>query len=174
MMQFVLYVIITFILSIAIWNDIKYYKVPNVLIVFGIWSSFLYRLFNEGISSIGAWLLGILIPGLVLFIFFRFRMIGAGDIKLCAVIGGFFSAIFALKVIVVAFIIGAILAIFQMIRYQNLFIRLQYLAAYISQGIREKQWKPYYISCRDGQECTIHFTIAISLAVIICCYEQLL
>lgn len=163
-----IYVILYVILGIAMWYDLQYYKVPNYLIVIGLMTGFIYQFQVAGIQGIGKYILGVSFPIILLFLLFLLKAIGAGDIKLFSVIGGFWGIAFVFKIIMVALFIGAGISIFHMIRHQNLISRLQYLAQYYSELKTEREWKPYYEAKRDGRKCVIHFTIPIALSVIVC------
>lgn len=134
----------------------------------------IYNLYAFQLIGLQRWFFGSILPILLLGILFLFRVLGAGDIKLFSVIGGFFGPQFVLRTIVTAFFIGAVLSVIQLIRYQNLMYRLQYLAKFISEFLKDKKLKPYYIPERDGRQCVIHFTVAIVCAVILClCYPNM-
>lgn len=152
------------ILLLVVIGDMRNYKVKNSLILIGVILSFICSVLEGGINSLNYWFFGISGPIIILFLLFVFKVLGAGDIKLFSVIGGFFGIHFVLKVIVAAFVIGAILAIFHFIRHKDLMSRLQYLAKYFSKLLKEKQIKSYYSAEKDGRNCVIHFTPAIAFS----------
>lgn len=152
------------ILLLLVVGDIRKYKVKNSIILMGICLSFICSVLEGGINNLVVWIFGIIGPIIILFLFFIFKVLGAGDIKLFSVVGGFFGIYFAFKVIIIAFIFGAILAVFHFIRYRDLMSRLQYLAKFSSEAWKEKKIKPYYSVEKDGRSCVIHFTLAIAVA----------
>lgn len=106
-------------------------------------------------------------PILMLFVLYLIKTLGAGDIKVFSIIGGFFGIHFIFKVIILSFILGAVLAIIHIIRYKNLINRLQHLAYYISQTVRNKKISTYYSVEKDGTNGVIHFSVAIAAATVI-------
>lgn len=77
------------ILIIAVYFDIKTGCIPNKLNLSGcILGLFLNTLFMGKYGLINS-ICGILLPIIILFVFFVFRVLGAGDIKLLSVIGAF-------------------------------------------------------------------------------------
>lgn len=116
-------------------------------------------------------LTGVLLPIGLLWLLFRFRMLGAGDIKLFSVIGGLYGSSFSLKVIVIAFFLGAVMSVFQLLRHKSLGYRLQYLAEYISNYLKTGKIEAYYIRERDGTKPTVHFALAILGSFLLCTFN---
>lgn len=97
----------------------------------------------------------------VMFPLFVLRVMGAGDIKMMAVITGCLGFPAGIKVIVCGFLIGAVLALVKMLIQKNLFKRLNYLAAYIRRLFLTKEIVPYYVAERDGKQAVIPFTLCL-------------
>lgn len=151
----------------AVISDLKSYKVSNVIILVGLITGCTIRIFEEGKNGICLWGIGVVFPVALLWIFFIVKTIGAGDIKLFSVVGGFFGVSYVFKVIILSLIIGGVMSVFQFVRYKNLAVRLQYFSAYISNQLHNKKIESYYRAERDGRSCVIHFSIAIGISVII-------
>lgn len=94
-------------------------------------------------------------------------MLGAGDVKLISVIGGFFGSVFALKVFVISIFIGGIWAAIKGVRYGYLFIRFSYFKNFLEELIRSKKVSAYYVRKRDGDEIVIPFSAAIFAGYVI-------
>lgn len=158
-------------------KDFISYKISNHLILSGIIIGFVVNLYQGGWTGLVMWICGVVIPIILLFPLFLFKVLGAGDIKLFSVIGGFYGIPFVLKSIVVAFIIAAIMSVIHLIKYKQVFYRLQFLVNYIQvmfqinnslhQGIHKLKVLPYYDISRDGVSGVIHFAVAIFLATLI-------
>lgn len=104
------YVFIISLLVTAIYFDLKTFHIPNSLNLCGCGLGCIYTLIFQGIYQVKASLLGMIIPVVLLFIFFIFKLIGAGDIKLLAAIGAFVQTdIF--KVIIIAMFLTAVYGI---------------------------------------------------------------
>ena len=70
------------------------------------------------------YVVNIFIPVIFLFLLFQMRALGAGDIKLFSMLGAFISTEQLLKLMALAFCIGALLGICKII-YQFLFLRFE-------------------------------------------------
>lgn len=161
--QFILKIIILFILLIiATIKDVKMYQVPNTIIALGLISGLICNLINFGMEGITVWCLGIITPLILLIVFFALRMIGAGDVKLFMVIGGFIGYILVLKSIFIALILGAIMSVIKIYKNKNFFIRMKYLKEYLFNIIKTKKIKVYYNLKKDGYQSVIPFTVAIT------------
>lgn len=154
-------------LLFATYYDLKEYRIPNQIILFGLGTSLFYQLYVSGWYGIICWGKGIILPFVSLFILYLFHVIGAGDIKLFMVVGGVLGIYQVIQVIILAFIIGAVMSVFQIIRFQSLSYRMQYLANYIHTLVQKKRIIPYYNSKEDGRGAVIPFTMAITISVFI-------
>lgn len=151
-------------LLLAVWYDWKFYRIPNRLILAGWVVSILYQgIYYKG-EGIENWLCGIGISFLLLFPFSLVRMIGAGDVKLAMVIGGFFGPTLTIKILCIAFIIGAAISLGKMLWHRNLFYRLQYLANYTFMMITTGKITKYHDSEEVDEKIVIHFAIPMAVA----------
>ena len=99
----------------------------------------------------------------VMFPLFLFRVMGAGDIKMMAVITGCLGFPAGIKVILWGFLIGAVLALVKMLIHRSLLKRLNVLTAYIRRLFLTKEIVPYYVAGRDGNQAVIPFTLCLFL-----------
>ena len=106
-----------------------------------------------------------MIPILVLFPLFRFRMLGPGDIKLFSALGGVMGAGDILVCMAISFVCGGILSLVFLLLYGELVSRLRHFAVYIQFVISNRKIVPYY---RKGQQWeNLHFTIPVLMGVIL-------
>lgn len=154
------------ILGISMISDLKTGKVKNWIIISGLVLSLLFQVRFSGLKGIVIFILGIGIPVMMLFLLFLFRVMGAGDIKLLSVVGGFLGPRAVFQCIVITFILGAVFALAKVLIKQNLLHRLHYLAKYSTEFIKNKKIEPYY-KPEDGMDCVIHLTVPIFFSVIL-------
>lgn len=97
-------------LGIAAWFDIKARRIPNWLVLTGLISSLgIQLLFSSG--RVSSWSSGALV-GFGLFLpLYLVRAMGAGDVKLMAMVGGFFGPVGAAGVVLTTLVAGGILAV---------------------------------------------------------------
>ena len=97
-------------LGTSVWFDVKSRRIPNWLIVMGLMASFALQVLSS-LGSFSAWGMGLLV-GFGLFIpFYLLRAMGAGDVKLMAVIGSFIGPSAALSAVLLTLIAGGVIAI---------------------------------------------------------------
>lgn len=147
---------------IATIKDVKMYQVPNTIIAIGLISGLISNLIDYGMEGITVWCFGVMTPLILLIMFFALRMIGAGDVKLFMVIGGFIGSILVLKSIFIAFILGAIMSVIKLYKSYNFYIRINYLKEYLFNIIKTKKFEEYYNLKKDGYQSVIPFTVAIT------------
>lgn len=152
------------ILAAAVFYDVRQERVPNGLILAGM-------VLTAGqaviLGRLSEWLFGMGIPILLLFPLFWIRGLGAGDIKLLSVIGSFSGWKVSCSIILAAFFAGFVLSVYKILRYHQFFIRMRYLAHYISKCKKENQITPYYRKEEGSQKERIHFTVPILFAYLL-------
>ena len=89
--------------------DFQTGKISNRLIVSGLIWGLAFRLMGDGMAGVLPFLIHISIPVILLFLLFSLRILGAGDIKLFSIAGGFLTLTQLCYLIPTAFIIGAVM-----------------------------------------------------------------
>lgn len=156
----------------AVKEDLKSYKIPNRLIVAGLVVSLVSN--DQGWTSIFGWIQGILLPVIFLFPLFIIRALGAGDIKLYSVIGGFYGIAFCIQSILFSFLAAAIFSVFHIILKKQIHIKIKLLVNYMQRIYwssrfkeKEKDWYRYYNSEEDKKKVGVHFSVYILIGVIV-------
>lgn len=90
-------------------------KISNRLIVSGLFWGLAFRLLGEGSAGVVHFLVNISIPVILLFLLFQIRAVGAGDIKLFSVAGGFLTTKQLLYVMLAAFAAGAAIGLIKLV-----------------------------------------------------------
>ena len=93
-------------------------------------------------------------------------MIGAGDIKLFCLIGGYVGPESCMECMILAILFGGIISLIIMIRNKNLGQRLTYLGSYISDWTEEKIWKSYMQETDENAK----FCFSVPVMLSILCY----
>lgn len=123
--------------------------------------------YHQGIQGIPFSLSGMIIPFLLLFVFYIFHMMGAGDIKFFMMIGAFVGSKDIREIMWIAFLIGAAVALVKMIAHKTVVIRFFYLWNYIYRTMTTRKIEPYYQKAELESKNRIHFAIPIGLSVCI-------
>ena len=150
--------------------DLWRYKVPNALITAALVISLVRHFDAQGFLGIYLWLTGTVVPFILTFIFYKVRMLGASDVKIFSVVGSFVGVMTSLQIIVVSVFTGAVLAVIKIYRRKNLRHRLNHFIHYIYGCKEDKKLKQYYDREKEGDDGIIPFTVAITLACILCLY----
>lgn len=164
------YELIFLVLVPASLFDLWRYQVPNVLHGSALIISLIRRLETQGIAGLFPWFLGIILPFILCYFFYRCRMLGAADSKLFSVVGSFVGGRAVLQVMIVSLLAGAVMAIAKILLCQNGVSRFRHFFQYVSQSLGNRRLEPYYNKEKDGDEGIIPFSIAISVAVLWCVY----
>ena len=153
--------------------DFLFHKVFNLWIVLGILCGIINASWKGGAESLLWSLINMAIPVIVLYPLFMMGCLGAGDLKLFAVIGSFFSIKEILICMVMAFVFGSVLSLGKMILERNFIERIQYFFSYVIDVFRSKKWRLYEEQTEKTEEtCSyrhkIHFTLPILISVLFC------
>lgn len=127
----------------AVVTDLRERRISNRLIAFGLLSSLIFRILGEGSIGIVHFLVNISIPVILLFLLFQLRALGAGDIKLFSVVGGFLEMRQLFAVIITAFFVAAAIGIGKLL-YQKISAKKT-----------------------DGNKTFIHFSLAILIGYVV-------
>ncbi len=152
------------ILIAACCQDVTTDRVSNVLLAAG-WGCGFVSGFGAGapggylVSVLADRTLGGLLPIALLWMLFRFRMLGAGDIKLFSVCGTFLGVQGSLHTMILSIFCGGIMAAVLILIRGNFRSRMHYFLTYLSQFQQEKQIKPYRRP--EDRDAVFHFTFAI-------------
>lgn len=100
------------------------------------------------------------------FLLFLCRMIGAGDIKLAALICGFLGLRAGALAVGSGFLIGAFWSFIKMAERGILFTRLSCLLAYIRRVFQTGKLTTYYDPVRDGYDVVIPLGLCLFLGTL--------
>ncbi|MGN0361587.1 MAG: prepilin peptidase [Bilifractor sp.] len=162
-------ILILFLAEGAAMLDLREGRIPNGWILTGVLLGLAELHLISGIRDYRSGLLSALLPFLLLFPFFLFRMIGAGDIKLLMLVGFFMNPREILECLFLSFLFAAIYAACFFLcaagnrkRYFSGSIRhLQhYIQGVLQNGERPAYWK------QSRPEERLHMAVFIFFAVI--------
>ena len=173
------WVFMTFLAAVSIWDG-RTKRIPNWLILGGAVAAVLFEgvlawesggavlrriAQGGGDAARGAGLaalrmLAAMIPGLALF---RFRVVGAGDVKLAAVIVGFMGVKAGGAGIFLGLCLGAAWSLARMVRRGIVRKRFLYLIGYVRRVILTGEIEAYYVRKRDGEEEVIPLGVCLGV-----------
>lgn len=146
-------VVLGILLLAAAFSDLKREKIPNVLILSGWFFGLIVHFLQEGVEGVfknAITAFAILAAGFLLFLI---RAIGAGDVKLCSVIGGIQGMSSCIEILAVSFLLAGIWSLVRLVKKQIFAERVLYAWSYFMTGGAARE--PYYNKNRDGTDCTI-------------------
>jgi prepilin peptidase CpaA len=156
---------------VAVAMDLRVEKVYNWWILVLWLVGLVWQLMTKGLEGLPGFLCGSLLPILLLFPLYFFRMLGPGDMKLFSALGGVMGTGPIVICILESFLFGGILSLGSLLKYfirdgkNILFSRLRYFTEYLQFTIQTGKIRPYY-QVGDRPE-NIHFTIAILMGVLV-------
>ncbi|WP_394524402.1 prepilin peptidase [Lacrimispora sp. JR3] len=157
------YFILLFFLGAAAYFDVREHRIPNWWVFLGMSNGMVLAIFQAGSPSADFlllkapfwFLLRMLAATAVFFLFFLCRMIGAGDIKLAALICGYLGFRTGSASIGAGFLIGAFWSLIKMAGKGSLLYRLSCFLTYIRYVFQTGKITAYYHPDRDGYDMVI-------------------
>ena len=150
--------------TVAFVFDIKTMKIPNAVILCGYVSGLMSEIYLSRPSGLILFAAGSAIPVILLWITFRFRMIGAGDIKLLSAIGGIILYPSIIRFLVATLVFSSVLSLIQMLRCGIFKQRFLFFFRYISDLIHGK----YYPYRKNGSAPeNIHLTVPVLMSTVL-------
>lgn len=152
------------IVGLAVLDDLYRGRIGNGIIVTGLLWGALYQVLAKGVLGLTCFWGGALLPVLLLAGVYYFRMIGAGDVKLLAVIGGFLGPWDVLVCMVSSILLGGLISLAIMISHHNFSQRLICFSEYMNDYFRNRRWSSYMEQVDEaGRFC---FSVPVLLAVL--------
>lgn len=148
----------------AVVLDFRCYKISNRLILVGYILAFVLRFAQGGVQQILYVLWNISIPVIFLYLFYLMRVIGAGDVKLFSMIGGFVSFKEIGLCMLFSFVIGAVFSLAKMVHTGIFYQGLMDGGSYFW-GLMSGERKPYTVKAMTENH-VIHFSLAILLGML--------
>ena len=156
-------IVVYTLLFIAVSMDLRSMKISNRLIFIGLAISLTQRVFTEGMGGFLSGLILISLPVILLYLLFLVGALGAGDIKLFSLIGGFVNLKELMWCIVFAFIFGGLFSLGKMLYYRVFFSSIQNAIQYFV-AIFHGDRTPY--QPRSMKKGRIHFSLAILFGLV--------
>lgn len=157
-------IVLCLILGVATVQDYIKSRISNWLIMCGLVLGLIFQIYFHGISGIAHFLVGALLPIILLYLLYLMRVLGAGDIKLFSVIGSFLNFKEMQICILVAFLAGALWSLVRLVHEKTLFLRLEEAIIYFFE-LASGERKAYVSS--GGERSKIHFATCISVGALL-------
>lgn len=155
------------VLTIAVYYDITAGRIPNKLLIISLLGLIINIITNNKIKNAPFdYILGLVFPFISLFILFRIRVLGAGDIKLLSLIGAFAGIDRIIQVFIYTAISAVIYGIILMILQKSIYSRVKSLFRYAVSFLKTGNLENYqtYIAYKNSQLC---FSLCIAIGYIV-------
>lgn len=157
------------VLAAGAYYDVREHRIPNWWVAVSAVCGILLSMVESGappgpaayLKECGLFLARMLTVSALFFPLFICRMIGAGDIKLAALICGYSGFAGGASAIGLGFLIGAFWSFLKMMVKGSFHERFCHLAAYIRRIYHTKTITAYYDKARDGTEAVIPLGVCL-------------
>jgi prepilin peptidase CpaA len=153
---------------VAIYTDMKYYRIPNLLILTGIVLGIAYSIYNYSYKAALESLLCMAIVFIVFYPFYKLGGLGAGDVKLFMMTGCFIRNESLLNFIFVTMIIGAAISIVKLVLFKEARERFVYLGRYIKKVALTRAVDDYQID-KGNKRALIRIAVPAFISLLLRC-----
>lgn len=153
------------VLILAVIADLWKRKIPNPLIVGGLLTGAACQWSQNGPLGLAVFVPGALLPLIVLGSLHYFRMLGAGDIKLFMVAGGFLGTENVVRCMVYSLTAAACISAAILLKHRIFRRRLRYFLQYLHDRTVTKTWKPYIVPGEN--RAYLHFSVPILIGCVL-------
>lgn len=150
--------------------DFFFDKIFNEWILFSLIIGLSYAVWLGGAEGLVRAMISMTLPFVILYPLFMIGALGAGDVKLLAIMGCFFTIREVIFCLAGSFLIGAVLSLLKMLAEKNFLQRIKYLLSYIHDIFKCRAWKLYELEVQDKKEKNkgkIHFSLPIMISVML-------
>lgn len=159
---------ILLLLCIAVLCDLKTHKIKNRITFPFMLMGAMTNLYTSGIRGLTASLLGWGIPILLLYVLYRLKMLGAGDIKLFAAMGSIAGHGFILYSMAYSFLCAGAIGMVLILLRRNGVARIRYFCAYVRSCLLTFSLRDYSsFKDKDRGGDKFHFSLAILAGTLI-------
>lgn len=165
-----IFIVLLVILVVATIMDLCFDKIYNEWIMIGIVAGLVCAVWQNGEIGFLMAVASMIVPIFLLYPLFMIGCLGAGDIKLLAVVGCFLTIEENVICLGISFLIGAVLSLLKMFAEHNFLQRMKYLLSYILDVFQSGEWKFYEEDIKERRkkkEGKIHFALPILLGVLV-------
>lgn len=170
-MTYIYQCFLVLLLIAAVFMDLKYDRIANGWIVFGIILGLSFRIGESGLYGVYSAGVSMLVSFVLLYPVYKINGLGAGDVKLFLVIGSFVPTVKLVHIILVSFMIGAVFSVGKLISEADFKERMQYLFSYLFDVLHTRQWRLYGENLKDGHpkyaDNKIHFALPVCISVML-------
>jgi prepilin peptidase CpaA len=153
---------IILLLLLAVYCDIRIYKIKNAIILLFTAAGLLTGFLSQGAHGLLMSLSGMLLPLILLFPLYALKMLGAGDIKLLCAVGSIAGSGTILYTIAYSFLAGGVIALAIMIIRKNGKQRIRCFLNYLKTCFLAQSFQPYgnFLGKSDGSKFRFSYAIA--------------
>ena len=156
--------VLLLLVMLAVVLDFLCYRISNRLIAAGMVLALVLGYAQGGVQQMLFVLRNMSFPVIALYLFYRMRAIGAGDVKLFSMIGGFLNFRQIVWCVVLSFVLGAVISLGKMLIDGTLYNGLLEGGSYIW-GLMGGKWQEYRPTGYT-KDHVIHFSLAILLGML--------
>ena len=153
---------------VAVYMDLRFYKIPNLCILVGITSGLIMTCMSYSVIGMFGTCIAMTTIFLAFYPFYLIGGLGAGDIKLLMMTACFIHNERFIKYLLVTFVLAAVISVTKMLFVRESRQRLFYLGQYLKKATITGSIDPYIVDKKD-KRCVIRLSIPAFMSLMIMC-----
>ena len=153
---------------VAVYMDLRFYKIPNLCIIVGITSGLIMTYMSYSVIEMLGACVAITTIFLAFYPFYLIGGLGAGDIKLLMMTACFIHEGRFIKYLLITFVLAAVISVTKMLFVRESRQRLFYLGQYLKKATLTGSIDHYIVDKKD-KRCVIRLSIPAFISLMIMC-----
>ena len=161
-------VILIGVFCIAVYMDLRFYRIPNGCILTGVVSGCIMTLVSYSVAGLLAVCVAMVVIFAVFYPFYLMGGLGAGDVKMLMVTGCFIRGERIIQYLFVTFMIAAMLSVIKGLLFQACRERFLYFGRYMRKAVLTGSLDTYRLD-RTDKRCVIRLSVPAFASLIMMC-----
>ncbi|MDE7205549.1 MAG: prepilin peptidase [Lachnospiraceae bacterium] len=161
-------VILIIVFCVAVYMDLRFYKIPNLCIFTGIVSGLIMTTVSYSVAEM---LIACVTMAAIFAAFYPFYLmgaLGAGDVKLLMMTGCFIQCERIIQYLLVTFIAAAVISAVKIALFQESRERVWYFGRYLKKAVITGNVEAYIVN-RTNKRCVIRLSVPAFVSLVMMC-----
>lgn len=161
-------IILIGIFCVAVYMDLRFYKIPNLCIFAGVVSGLIMTYVSYSVVEMLMSCMAVVVIFAAFYPFYLMGGLGAGDVKLLMMTGCFIRCEQVMLYLLVTFIIAAVISAVKIVLFQESRERVWYFGKYLKKAVLTGSIDSYMMN-RTNKRCVIRLSVPAFVSLVMMC-----
>lgn len=161
-------IILIGVFCVAVYMDLRFYRIPNLCILAGIISAFIMTCVSYSVIEALMRCVAAVIIFAAFYPFYLMGGLGAGDVKLLMMTGCFMQCGQIIQYLFVTFVAAAIISGMKVVLFRECRERIRYFGRYVKKTALTGSMDPYVVD-KTNKRCAIRLSVPAFISLMMMC-----